>query len=892
MKKIISLIIVLSSVLVLEAQSLKKLGLIFDQTTYHFGDVEQWNNQAAVFTFTNKSKLSLTILPLFSENDLDVVIPDKPILPGETIIIKAMYYTDGKGPFNRSFPIYFGSRAEPITLRITGNIKSLSPHAYIQCPMAKPEMSKPRIELIGDVAEIDTEIPLSGTTLEIIGLQTKKEVTLFSNSRGHFGAKLPVGNYMVIVKHPNYIPYKGTIYIGQTSPPLRIRLSPLNEAPLFVQNPKENLPQRAKEKTEYIASKNNELKTTNNEKDYDKVEMKTLLFPEEIKTKDIKEAPNQSNKPERDIDYVKHEPIDNPFSAEPTREEQREEIPQTLTTYKTTGKKEPETVYAQEKEAIAKQKNTATKPLDQKEPIAENNTSYKEPKPEPEERKLVYKEEVLANMDDLVKEKEKKAKPEKVVAPSIPKNQYVLRVINKNTLEPIEDASIFLSDLYNKRNKHSEKTDVKGYTELEAEKSDYRFIATADGYISNEIKILEDDKSEVFKIFLSPISDLYNEIYEAKKDRAKENEELLSKLSFGKTEFSFAKDDAEKVPERETFASHTTKEETPEKVDLKTYTPQTAAEPVVIEKVVYNTEKEDSLKREIKKLEALKAKDEQLKNELAEREAERTALRKQEEIDSLNQYIADLLVNNDQIESKLDEIAEDKQKLEAQRLRDKEKLEELTAENNQLQEPEDDDPFSPKKYLANNIMFLIDVSTSMEKGNKMEMLKTSIKNLAGILRPIDRVAIIAYNQKTNIVLESISGKNTTEILNAIDSLKTGGLTNGVKGLTTAYEMLEYYFIPEGNNQIILATDGLFSKYNNEMTENELNRLVKKQADKNMKLTVVGFGKDEDGKDLMEKLARNGTGQYIQIYNDYMTRDVLIKEIKLNSEIKVEVGSGK
>lgn len=114
-------------------------------------------------------------------------------------------------------------------------------------------------------------------------------------------------------------------------------------------------------------------------------------------------------------------------------------------------------------------------------------------------------------------------------------------------------------------------------------------------------------------------------------------------------------------------------------------------------------------------------------------------------------------------------------------------------------------------------------------------------------------------------------------------MKTGGLTNGVRGITSAYEMLEYYYIPDGNNQIIIATDGLFSKYNNEMTEYELNRLVKKQASKNMKLTVVGFGKNEDGKELMTKLAKSGDGQYIQIKNDWMTRDVLIKEIQLNSK---------
>ena len=308
-------------------------------------------------------------------------------------------------------------------------------------------------------------------------------------------------------------------------------------------------------------------------------------------------------------------------------------------------------------------------------------------------------------------------------------------------------------------------------------------------------------------------------------------------------------------------------------------------ETIIVEKIVDNKAKEDSLKRVIEDLEEANKRENDLKNELAREKSELAKLREQAKIDSLNQYIEKLLAKNDAIKNDLEKVAEDKAALEAEKLRDKEKLENLIAKNEEAKEIADNEPFSTKKYQANNIMFLIDVSTSMEKENKMEMLKTSIKNLVGILREVDRVAIITYNQQTNIVLESISGNNKTEILNAIDSLKTGGLTNGVKGLTTAYEMLQYYYIPNGNNQIILATDGLFSKYNNEMTENELNKLVKKQSDANMKLTVVGFGNDETGKELMEKLAKNGTGQYIQISNEYMTRDVLIKEIKLNSEIK-------
>ena len=868
MKKIIILISILAFSFSSEAQSLKKLGLIFDQTTYNFGDVEQWNNQPAIFTFTNESKMSLTILPLFSENDLDVIIPDRPIAPGETIVIKALYYTDGKGVFSRSFPIYFGFRAEPVILKITGNIKSLSPEAYIQCPMSKPELAKPRIELVGDVAEIDTEIPLSGTSIEIIGLQGNKEVALFSNSRGQFGAKLPVGNYVVKVNHPNYIPYTGTIYIGQTSPPLRIRLTPLKEEPIFVQKQDIKIPEERKKETfENLNSKDDKPKVAETNKE---IADKVPANKPEIQIEESKE-----NKPydklERDIEYVKNEPRDNLYSGK-KEPNSVEEIPKTLTTYKES-KPEPIFTEIEPKQEIPK------------ETIKENEVlKVEKAREEPKE--------IKPEQENILVEKETKPKAEKPVEEKIviPLNNYTFRVINKNSLEAIEDATIIIADLYNNKNKYTDKTDLRGYSEMQIEANDYRFIATADGYISNEVKILKEDKSDIFKIYLTPVSDLYAEIYDEKRDRAKENEELLNKLSFGKTEFSFAKDEPEKIetttPERTPKVKET---EEPEEViieDKDIFVAQTETpEPIIVEKIVNNKAKEDSLKRVIEDLEEANKRENDLKNELAREKSELAKLREQAKIDSLNQYIEKLLAKNDAIKNDLEKVAEDKAALEAEKLRDKEKLENLIAKNEEAKEIADNEPFSTKKYQANNIMFLIDVSTSMEKGNKMEMLKTSIKNLVGILREVDRVAIITYNQQTNIVLESISGNNKTEILSAIDSLKTGGLTNGVKGLTTAYEMLQYYYIPNGNNQIILATDGLFSKYNNEMTENELNKLVKKQSDANMKLTVVGFGKDETGKELMEKLAKNGTGQYIQISNDYMTRDVLIKEIKLNSEIK-------
>ena len=724
------------------AQSPKDMGFIFDSKTYDFGDVAQWHNQPATYTFTNETKHPVSILPLFNENDLDVVVPERLIKIGESVVIKAIYYTAGKGIFSRNFSIYFGSLAEPIILKVSGNIKSLSPEAYINCPMSKPALAKAKIELIGDVAGVDAEMPLSGTSITIIGLQNRKNITIYSSNKGRFGTKLPVGNYEITVNHPNYYSFTGPFYIGQTSPPLRIRLTPVVQPPVFSNN---NIPFEYKE---------------------DPIKM------EEKPRTTLEDKPN----------------------------------------YK--------------------------KGIDEK--ANQNETHSKD-----------YEKEKL---EEKVNKKNLKKPEQPIVAP----NLYSFRVIDKKTMDPISAASIFIFDLYNKSNKHKTKSNKRGYAKMEISKEDYRFLASADGYISNEIIILKDDRSAIFRIELVPISSLYDKIYEAKKSQQKENEDVLDELSFGKTTFSFAKDEPE-IKEEERELTRITLNEKGNQTRKK----EDSLNLVVAQLVVENETSEKELK---------------IINE--KKEEVFSALGEQGKVDSLNNYIVQLLAKNNELEKGLDKLNTEKEDLAT---KNKETIEELNTKNKALEEPIDQSVLSKTRYAANNIIFLIDVSTSMEKANKMKMLQTSIKNLSSVLRDIDRVAIIAYNQKSNVVLESIYGNNKEAIFTAIDSLKTGGLTNGVRGLTTAYEMLDYYHIPEGNNQIILATDGLFSKYNNEMTEAELNRLVKKQAEKNMKLTVVGFGKEEEGKDLMMKLAKNGTGQYIQIKNEWVTKDVLIKEIQLNSK---------
>jgi len=879
MKKIIVILLLSIFSLSSYSQNIKKLGFIFDSKIYNFGDIEQYNNQAAIFTFTNKTKHPVTILPIFNENDLEVSIPEKPILVGETILIKAKYYTAGKGPFNRKFNLYFGSLNKPVELRIVGNIKSLSPEAYINCPMSRPELAKAKIELVGDVAEIETEIPLSGVTIEIIGRQNNKEITLFSSSKGKFGTKLPVGNYQIILKHPNYHSYIGPFYIGQTSPPLRVRLTPIAEEPLLAQNnvSKEN-DIRNKENYYSIETKNNDIANSEKQKEPEKIEISSE------KTSD-KNEPKKNNGLDRNIGYVKNEPKDNLYSSK----NNDNEVPNTLTTYKESNDNiEPDDKTS---ETFDSKEEEYPKYVTENKPNEENlddNRIY-DNKPAKETNKTEDK----PNKETVYKPVKDK---EKTINPIIATNKYTFRVIDEKTLEPIFNAFIFVTDLYNKKNKHKDRTNERGYSEMEIAKNDYRFIASADGYISNEIRILKDDKSDIYRIMLSPISDLFDEIYEAKKAKQKEDD-VLDKLSYGKTKLSFQNDELEIKDDKdlEIVKTETNNSEIEQKrkedslkivaIDLELEKKRKEDD---LEKIAQEEqekrikEKEDSLHKvtELLALEILE-KEKKLKKIENDRIAELKKQREKEKLDSLNNFIAQLQEKNNKLENDLDKVSIEKDHLEKQK-REKEIFENIKVQEQKV-ETEDEPILSKSKYAANNIIFLIDISTSMGKEHKMEMLKKSIINLTKVLRDIDRVAIITYNQRINIVLESISGNNTTDIISAIDSLKTGGLTNGVRGITSAYEMLEYYYIPNGNNQIILATDGLFSKYNNELTENELNRLVKKQAAKNMKLTVVGFGKDEEGKDLMTKLAKNGSGQFIQIKNEWMTNDILIKEIQLNSK---------
>ena len=176
---------------------------------------------------------------------------------------------------------------------------------------------------------------------------------------------------------------------------------------------------------------------------------------------------------------------------------------------------------------------------------------------------------------------------------------------------------------------------------------------------------------------------------------------------------------------------------------------------------------------------------------------------------------------------------------------------------------------------ASNIVFLIDVSGSMDMPNKLPLLKSSFSLLVNELRPSDRVAIVVYAGAAGLVLESTPGNRKEVILSALDRLEAGGSTAGGAGLKLAYQVAERHFIDGGNNRIILATDGDFNV--GASSNAEMERLVEKEREKGVFMTVLGFGMGNYKDDKMEIIANKGNGNYAYIDNIQEARRVLVKE---------------
>lgn len=185
-------------------------------------------------------------------------------------------------------------------------------------------------------------------------------------------------------------------------------------------------------------------------------------------------------------------------------------------------------------------------------------------------------------------------------------------------------------------------------------------------------------------------------------------------------------------------------------------------------------------------------------------------------------------------------------------------------------------------FAANNMVFLIDVSTSMNRSGKLDLLKISMLELIKPLREIDRVSIVTYATGTEVKLTSMPASNKEEIIQIIENLEAGGSTAGKKGIAKAYKVADDAFIANGNNQIFIATDGAFDIRDEGKS---LINNIKKKAEKGITLSVIGIKNKEWTVKNMELLARKGNGNYISITGMDDALTVLLENVMQNSRKK-------
>jgi Ca-activated chloride channel homolog len=183
---------------------------------------------------------------------------------------------------------------------------------------------------------------------------------------------------------------------------------------------------------------------------------------------------------------------------------------------------------------------------------------------------------------------------------------------------------------------------------------------------------------------------------------------------------------------------------------------------------------------------------------------------------------------------------------------------------------------APNELPNSNYVFLIDVSGSMDSPDKLGILKTGFSTLVDNLRDQDRIAIVTYAGQAGLLLESTPGTEKSKIKAAIDKLGAGGSTAGAAGITTAYEIAQANFIDNGNNRVILGTDGDFNV--GPFSTDDLVKLIEEKRESGIYITVLGVGEGNLNDHMMEQIANKGNGNYEYIDNAKQIQKAFTQEI--------------
>ncbi len=187
------------------------------------------------------------------------------------------------------------------------------------------------------------------------------------------------------------------------------------------------------------------------------------------------------------------------------------------------------------------------------------------------------------------------------------------------------------------------------------------------------------------------------------------------------------------------------------------------------------------------------------------------------------------------------------------------------------------DELSLLEYKPNNILFLVDVSSSMKDSLKFPVMKKALHVLIDALRDIDQVTFVTYADSVKIVKENTSGADKATLHNLITNLTAKGLTKGNKAILFSQALAQKHFINEGNNQLFLATDGKFRFYPDDQKKWKANQLTKKII-----LSTIAVGNDKEAIRSLKEISEIGEGSFIHIKNKNNDEQKLLTEIKKRS----------
>ena len=196
-----------------------------------------------------------------------------------------------------------------------------------------------------------------------------------------------------------------------------------------------------------------------------------------------------------------------------------------------------------------------------------------------------------------------------------------------------------------------------------------------------------------------------------------------------------------------------------------------------------------------------------------------------------------------------------------------------------------------KETPPSNLVFLIDSSGSMNASDKLPLVQSAFSMLASELGKHDRISIVTYASSSEILLNGAKGTDTDDIIDALDSIKAGGSTNGEGGIEAAYALAEENFIKGGNNRVIIATDGDINV--GASSEDELVKLIESKRDDGIYLSVLGFGTGNYKDARMEAVADCGNGNYSYIDSEEEAYRVLVEEMSstlytIAKDVKIQV----